>query len=399
MFLSLFRYIQGYLKIRVVGYSPERFLNLCKNKKIDIWGLESVHNAYEMYIKITGFRKLKPILRKTRTKVMIEERIGLPFFFYKYRKRNLFFAGIFLCFILVYGLTFFVWNIDVQGNQRITDEVIIEYLETKQVSHGMAKHKINCEQIVKDIRKKFDEIIWVSVSVEGTRLFVHVKENTDTFSELDEQENPCDIIADRDGIVVRIVTRSGVPKVQAGSEVRAGDVLVSGTVDVMNDAQEVIAQHAVAADADIAMETTRQYEKVIERKYREKQYTKRKRTISYLKIGNYTIHFGFSKVAYDNYDRFTKEVQLRVGENFYLPIFVGQKRFAEYKWKTLEYSEEELEKLLNESFKQYCKELKDKNAVILEKELFITQEDTRAVSKATISLQEEVGVRRKNIAF
>ena len=61
MLISLFRYIQGYLKIRVTGYSPERFLNLCKNKKIDVWGLEAGHNAYNMYIKVSGFRKLKPI--------------------------------------------------------------------------------------------------------------------------------------------------------------------------------------------------------------------------------------------------------------------------------------------------------------------------------------------------
>ena len=52
MFTSLFRYIQGYLKIRVTGYSPERFLNLCKNKKIDVWGLEARHNAYDMYIRV-----------------------------------------------------------------------------------------------------------------------------------------------------------------------------------------------------------------------------------------------------------------------------------------------------------------------------------------------------------
>ena len=65
MFTSLFRCIQGYLKVRVTGYSPERFLNLCKNKKIDVWGLEARQNAYDMYIRISGFRKLKPILKKT----------------------------------------------------------------------------------------------------------------------------------------------------------------------------------------------------------------------------------------------------------------------------------------------------------------------------------------------
>ena len=109
--ISLFRYIQGYLKIRITGYSPERFLNLCKNKKIAVWGLLSDRNAYVMYIKVSGFRRLKPILKKTQTKVTIEERIGLPFFFYKYRKRKLFFIGFLFClflFIWIYFILLFL---------------------------------------------------------------------------------------------------------------------------------------------------------------------------------------------------------------------------------------------------------------------------------------------------
>ena len=77
-------FVQGYLKIRASGYSAERFLNLCKNKNIKIWGVKPTKQGYEMYITISDFRKLKPIMRKTKTKVMIEERIGLPFFFYNY---------------------------------------------------------------------------------------------------------------------------------------------------------------------------------------------------------------------------------------------------------------------------------------------------------------------------
>ena len=32
-------------------------------------------------------------VKKTKTKVTIEERFGLPFFFHKYRKRKMFFCG------------------------------------------------------------------------------------------------------------------------------------------------------------------------------------------------------------------------------------------------------------------------------------------------------------------
>ncbi|WP_333791541.1 sporulation protein YqfD, partial [Muricomes intestini] len=31
MIQSIIRYMRGYVKIRVEGYSPERFLNLCRH--------------------------------------------------------------------------------------------------------------------------------------------------------------------------------------------------------------------------------------------------------------------------------------------------------------------------------------------------------------------------------
>ena len=107
MLNTIIRYIQGYLLIQVTGYSPERFLNLCSRKQIYLWGLEPKENSYEMFITIRGFRKLKPILKKTRTKVTILNRLGLPFFFHKYRKRKVFFFGILFCVIFIYVMSLF----------------------------------------------------------------------------------------------------------------------------------------------------------------------------------------------------------------------------------------------------------------------------------------------------
>lgn len=115
MLNTIIRYIQGYLLIQVTGYSTERFLNLCSRKQIYLWGLEPKENSYEMFITIRGFRKLKPILKKTRTKVTILNRFGLPFFFHKYRKRKVFFFGILFCVIFIYVMSLFVWNIHIEG--------------------------------------------------------------------------------------------------------------------------------------------------------------------------------------------------------------------------------------------------------------------------------------------
>lgn len=399
MFTSLFRYIQGYLKIRVTGYSPERFLNLCKNKKIDVWGLEARHNAYDMYIRITGFRKLKPILKKTQTRVTIEGRYGLPFFFHKYRKRKLFFTGIILCMILIYSFTFFVWDIHLEGNISITDDVLLEYLETQNVSHGMAKVKVDCEQIAKDIRKNFNDIIWVSASMQGTRLFIHVKENTDTFEITEEKEEPSDIVADKDGVIKSIVTRNGVPQVVAGDEIQTGNILVSGTVDVLNDAKEVIAYRYVMSDADILIERIVQYEDKIAKKYDKKQYTDKKRHLFFIKSEKHELMLGWFKNSFENFESQTKETELKFGENFYLPIFIGKKTLLEYEYVKSEYSKEEMETLLTNNYKRFCKELEEQGAIILDSNFNIIEEKDGKKASATMTLLEEVGINRKIVDF
>ena len=80
MLLSMIRYIKGYVQIRVIGYSAERFLNACSHRGIYIWGLRPSNGAYEMYMSVDGFRKLKPIIKKTGTRVAVVRRFGLHFF-------------------------------------------------------------------------------------------------------------------------------------------------------------------------------------------------------------------------------------------------------------------------------------------------------------------------------
>ncbi len=59
----------------------------------------------------------------------------------RYRKRKLFFAGIALCCGLIYGMSLFVWKIEVNGNLHETDSSILKFLESKQVYHGLLDRK------------------------------------------------------------------------------------------------------------------------------------------------------------------------------------------------------------------------------------------------------------------
>ena len=64
----------GYVKLRLHGYSPERFLNLCNARKLEIWGILCKDGDYEFFMTVPGYRKVKPLVRKSRVRLRILER-------------------------------------------------------------------------------------------------------------------------------------------------------------------------------------------------------------------------------------------------------------------------------------------------------------------------------------
>nr|WP_317379517.1 sporulation protein YqfD [uncultured Faecalimonas sp.] len=396
MFVLLMRYLKGYLKICVTSTSPERFLNLCRNRGILLWGLSPKGRDYEMCISVSGFRKLKPVLKKTKTKVVIKERFGLPFFFHKYRKRKMFFCGAAGCAVVVYLLSLFIWNIHIDGNQTRTDETILAFLEEKHTVHGMLRKDVDCEQIVKDIRQQFDDIIWVSAYVKGTRLMIQVKENSDTVTmPATEMEKPSDIVADKDGVVTEIITRKGVPLVHAGDEVKKGDLLVSGRVEVLNDSKEVTGYQYQTADADIFVQTVCPYEETMERSYKEKIYTEKERQKYYLQLSNTKFSVGTTKNQYSHAERHTKEYRWKLGEHFELPVSHGTELVREYRLQKKLYQKEEVQAILSENFHRFCEELEKKGVQILENNVKIHIGQNLAAAKGTLTLIEPAGESRE----
>lgn len=239
MLTRLLKFFKGYVVIHLSGYSPERFLNLCSRHGIVLWGLRSVGAEYEMCISIGGFRKLRPLVHKTKTKVVILERHGLPFILYNYRSRKLFAVGAAGGLALLHVLSLFIWNIHVEGNYSLSDQVVLDYLESERIVHGMAKKDIHGEEIEAKLREHFPEITWTSAEVKGTRLIIHVQENEDSVPEDVPENEPADLAASESGTVVSMIVRSGTPLVTEGMEVQKGDLLVQGRVEILNDAGEV----------------------------------------------------------------------------------------------------------------------------------------------------------------
>ncbi len=375
--------------IRLSGYSPERFLNLCSHHHIILWGLRSVGTDYEMCISISGFRRLRPLVHKTRTRAVILERHGLPFILYRYRKRKLFAGGALLCMALLYVLSLFIWNIHVEGNYSLSDEVILAWLESTGIVHGMAKRNVHGEEIEAGLREHFPEITWTSAEVKGTRLIIHVQENEDQTAETIPEDEPADLVSSGEGTIVSMIVRSGTPAVSEGMDVQKGDLLVGSRVDVLDDAGETANTYYVHADADVRIQRTEHYEESFDMHYIKKIYTGETRSSYYLMLGQKRFWFRlWHPDVYEQSDSIASEFPLKITENFYLPVVFGKSTEQEYAEEEAVYTKEEAVAHAKENWALFFEKLRIKGLQIIENNVKIDISGGRCTAKGDYLVEE-----------
>ena len=388
MLIQLRKYLAGYVRVRVEGYSPERLFNLCNANGILIWGVEIHEQTYEMLVSVKDYRKMRPFVRKTRTKIILLEKHGLPFFLYHFRKRKVFFCGMAACIVLVYVLSLFVWNIHIEGNITQKEEELLGYLETLGVEHGVFKSKIMCETIETSLRSQYPNILWVSAEMRGTRIIIQIKENTDEdiVSKIEiKTEEPMSISADVTGTIEKMVVRQGTPLVSEGDVVEKGQILVEGYYEIKNDAGEIVRYEGVPADADIDIVTTEKYKDSFSMKYEVKEYTKKKRIGIQATIFDKTYKF-IPKIPFRQYETFNITKKMHITENFYLPFILELNWFLEYKPIQRIYTKEEAIELANFRYLNKYKNILQKGVQIIEKDVKIDTNDKLCIVGGSVTL-------------
>lgn len=99
-------------------------------------------------------------------------------------------------------------------------------------------------------KKKFindsDNIMYFKARIEGSRLIVNAVEKTPPPNVILE-EDPCDLVAKKDGEILWIYTTSGTSVVKSGDIVKAGQILVKGQQGREGNTYEVHAKGEVIA--------------------------------------------------------------------------------------------------------------------------------------------------------
>lgn len=270
MFLALWYSLRGYVRIRAKGFSAERFMNMAAFRGIYLWDVTREGAAMTMKAAGSSLDILQACAEKTGCSMEVLGRGGLPVFFRRFRRRQVWTAGL-LCFAAgLYLLSSFIWTVRVEGNERLTEEELLSVCGEMGLKPGVWKRRVDTEAITNGLLLRFSDISWVSVGVEGTDVTIKLAETIEKAERID-RETPCDIVAAQDGVIVQITAERGTPKVQAGDVVKKGDILISSELIIGLEGEE---QHTAYTAAEGTI-TARIWQKLTEEmplRYKEVVY-------------------------------------------------------------------------------------------------------------------------------
>lgn len=396
MLLKLLRYIFGYIKAEVYGFAPERFMNLIIKNDVVVWDVENTDQGYIFHTGRKNLIKMKPFLQKTNMKIKILERRGLPYFFKYHKKRVAFAIGFAIAGILLFVMSLFVWEVKVTGEDKLVAENVLKQIEKNYVALGTLKSNVNCHELERKLRKDFDEISWISCELKGTGLTVYLEEGM--APEKKKEEVPGDLIATKDAVITKMITRQGTPIVKVKDTVKKGDILISGTIYIYDDNNEILETSYICADGDVCGYVTESYEDYIELKYYKKIYDNNPKSYLSFYIMDYCLTPYIPKMKTKDYDTYTQIHKACILDHFYLPLGYKKITRTPYQLKLQEYSEQDAKKILKERLDKKLKEFQKKGVEIVKNDVKIVKENGKLVAKGTITLNEPIAVSQPSSA-
>ena len=388
-------FLFGYLRICIKGGSAERFLNVCAGRGIRLWNLERTEENLCFDLCLSAFYHLHPIIRKTKVKVVILERKGLPFLMNRFRNRWVFFLGALLAVSAWLISTRFLWSMEFSGNVKITSDQLKRFLEERGVCLMVPLGSIRVTELELALYDEFADVTWNSIRILGTALIVDVKERDVPQGQKEKQSHlGMNLISSGDGKITDMIVRKGVPKVKQGDEVKKDQILVEGRVPVMNEDGTVREWLLTEPDADVWVERKLQYEDCESLYYLETVPGSRKKTgyrFSFLGKEYYTVE----KSVFYRESILETDVTPKLLQRLGMPIRIGKITHGEVGVTLRKRDEDEAKEQSLIKILKFLTTLEEKGVQIIEKDVKISIEGDFSLTYGEIMIREKEDLFQK----
>lgn len=217
--------VGGFISLRLRGQYQEKIINLALARGIYIWDIKRDGEYLYLKVRNSGYEAFKAITEEHGFELEILKRDGLPFYRKILKRRIGLLGGAILFIAALYLVSSFVWFVEVSGNQKVDSTVIIASAARNGIYPGASKWSLSRIEAEEAMLRELSELSYVECDIKGVRANIKVVEKIlpDT-----QVNGPCDIVAQRDGVVEDILVLNGRANVQKGAVVVKGDILISG---------------------------------------------------------------------------------------------------------------------------------------------------------------------------
>ena len=386
----LFSYVMGYLGVTIEGYYIERFINMCRNRKIAIWHLKRKKDVQlDFRVGIHDFKEICKIAKKTKCKLRIKSKKGVPFLLHRYKKRKMFFFLLMIIIFLILLSSNFVWNVDIREENGEILENIAKDVEEAGLRIGDWKTKVDTKEIINKIRLQRKDIAWMGIELKGTNAIVKIVK-ADEKPEIVDDEEYCSIISDKVGVITKMNAQTGTANVKVGDTVNVGETLINGWME-----GKYTGIRYVHAKGEIEAKVWHTKYKNIPYHATERSETGNVESQYAIKFNNFKInlHKGVSK--FEIYDTIETENKMKLFSNFYLPISIIKTTNKEVKEEQKTYQIEEAKNLgIQQLQEELNNEIEDKESIVNTNVNTYEKEDSIDVY-VTYEVLENIGTNEK----
>ena len=217
-------FVSATVRFSVQGGRYERFLSDCLAAGIPLNGVEPCGEGVRAWAPARAYKRLRPLARRHRTRLRVLERRGLWFRLRPLRRRWGLAVGTMVFCLLLWGMQQLVWAIDCQGLDPARQQTARALLAEAGLWPGALVTRELLERGEQALLD-WDELAWASLSFSQGRLRVEAAPALDTLSV--EGNDPVDLVAAADGVILSVNAQEGFVCKTAGQTVARGEVLIA----------------------------------------------------------------------------------------------------------------------------------------------------------------------------
>ena len=223
--------LTGTAECALRGAESAAFLNRCAEAGVAVYAAAPDGDAeVRLTVPLRALERAEAIAKRSQCELDVLYRRGGAALGRRLLRRCVPALLLTALFLLLAWSRLYIWEIEVQGKERVPTGRIRSALSDCGVDLGSFWPGFTSDNLRSELLTRVPELAWATVNIYGSRAEVIVRERIPR-PELIDADEPVDLVAERLGFVTKVEALSGAAAVRPGSAVAPGEVLIEGVSD------------------------------------------------------------------------------------------------------------------------------------------------------------------------